>query len=575
MEKIQKDATVDDAKPNYRGVKAMPYIIGNESFEKLGTIGTTTNLLVYLTTVFNLSSITSTNIVNIFNGSANFATLIGAFLADTYFGRYAALGFSSVASFLGMLVLTLTAAITELHPPHCAPGTNCDGPTTGQFIFLLGGFALLVVGAGGIRPCNLAFGADQFNPETALGKRGITSFFNWYYFTFTFAMMISVTFIVYVQANINWAIGLAIPAFLMFLSTSVFFIGTKIYVVVKPEGSPLVSVVQVIAAAVKKRNLKESGLAMFDYVPSKSINSRLPCTDQFRFLNKAAIKTEQDQINADGSAANPWQLSSLQQVEQVKCIMRIIPIWISGIMYYIIVVIMQQNYVVFQALQMDRYITSMQNGFQIPAASTIIFSMLVITIWLPFYDRLIVPKLRKQTGKEGGITVLQKIGIGMAISVITMIVSGVIEEKRRVLALRSGQFISPMSWAWLVPQLVVAGLSEAFTMVGLVEFYYKQVPENMRSMGGAFLFCGLAISSYLGSFLVSIIHRVTARAATGNWLAEDLNKGRLDYVYYLVAALELVNFVYFLACARWYRYKESCGNPDVGAEGKLAEKLGV
>ena len=73
---------------------------GNETFEKLGTIGTLANLLVYLTTVFNMSNITATNIINIFNGSASLATLPGAFLCDTYFGRYKTLGFSTFASFL-------------------------------------------------------------------------------------------------------------------------------------------------------------------------------------------------------------------------------------------------------------------------------------------------------------------------------------------------------------------------------------------------------------------------------------------------------------------------------------------
>lgn len=73
---------------------------GNETFEKLGTIGSSSNLLVYLTSVFHLKSITATNIVNIFNGTCNFGTLLGAFLSDTYFGRYNILGFASVSSFL-------------------------------------------------------------------------------------------------------------------------------------------------------------------------------------------------------------------------------------------------------------------------------------------------------------------------------------------------------------------------------------------------------------------------------------------------------------------------------------------
>lgn len=73
---------------------------GNETFEKLGAIGTLSNLLVYLTAVFNLTHITATTLINVFNGTTNFATLLGAFLSDTYFGRYKTLGFASIMSFL-------------------------------------------------------------------------------------------------------------------------------------------------------------------------------------------------------------------------------------------------------------------------------------------------------------------------------------------------------------------------------------------------------------------------------------------------------------------------------------------
>lgn len=189
----------------------------------------------------------------------------------------------------GMLVLTLTAAIPSLHPPKCT-GTGesiiCSGPTAWQMTFLLSSFALLIIGASGIRPCNLAFGADQFNPKLDSGRKGINSFFNWYYFTFTFAMMISITIIVYVQADVNWAIGLAIPTFLMFLSCAFFFVGTRIYVRVKPGGSPLTSVVQVIVAATRKKQQTlppQPWLSMFNYVSAKSINSKLPYTEQFRY----------------------------------------------------------------------------------------------------------------------------------------------------------------------------------------------------------------------------------------------------------------------------------------------------
>ncbi|KDP45400.1 hypothetical protein JCGZ_09649 [Jatropha curcas] len=562
----KNDSNIDD-KPeiNYAGIKAMPFIIGNESFEKLGTIGSSQNLVVYLTTVFNMKSVKATTFINVFNGTASIATLVGAFLSDTYFGRYNSLGFASVASFLGMLVLMLTAAIPNLHPPKCAAGesnSNCISPTPWQFAFLLSAFGFLVIGAGGIRPCNLAFGADQFNPNTESGKKGISSFVNWYFITYTVAVMVSATAIVYVQSDVSWAIGLAIPAFLMFLSCTVFFLGTRIYVIVKPQGSPLTSVAQVLVAAAKKQSLKlpqNPAASLFNFIPSKSLNSKLPHTNQFRFLDKAAIITSDSEINLDGSAKNPWRLCSIQQVEEVKCWVRIFPLWASAIIFHL-PLIQQQTYPVLQALQLDRRLGT--SGFKIPAATYTIFTMLTLTVWIPIYDRIVVPYLQRLTGKEGGFTLLQRMGIGIILSILCMLVSGLVEEHRRNLAFnkptlgiaQKGGKISSISGMWLVPQLAISGLAEGFNYVAQIEFYYKQFPENMRSIAQSFFFASQAISSYLSGFLVSIVHQITSGTATGDWLAEDLNEGKLDYFYYMIGVFEIVNLMYFLVCAKWYRY---------------------
>ncbi|XP_075096958.1 protein NRT1/ PTR FAMILY 2.10-like isoform X2 [Nicotiana tabacum] len=463
-----------------------------------------------------------------------------------------------------MLVLTLSAAISRMHPPVCGnqEAASCVGPTTKQMTFLLIGFGLLVIGSSGIRPCNLAFGADQFDPNTAPGRKGISSFFNWYYFSLTFAMMVSLTVIVYVQSNISWSLGLAIPTIMMFLSCALLFAGTKIYVRMVPKGSPLSSVEQVFVAAFKKRHLQlaeQPCVALFNYVSSDSLNSKLCYTDQFRFLNKAAIRTPEDEINSDGSAADPWRLCSIQQVEEVKCLLRVVPIWVAGTVYYLSVV-QQQNYVIFQAFQSNRQLG--HNHFRIPPASFIVFPFLCISIWLPIYDRILLPWLRKFTRKEDGITLLQKMGIGMFISIITMIISAIVEDRRRSLALTRPTLgitqekgaISSLSGLWLIPQMTLSGLTEALTLFSESEFFYKQCPENMRSIAGSFLFVGMAGSSYLSSLFSSVVHK------TSNWLAEDLNKGRLDYFFYLIAVLQILNLGYFLLCAKWYKYKEAGSN---------------
>lgn len=253
----------------------------------------------------------------------------------------------------------------------------------------------------------------------------------------------------------------------------------------------------------------------------------------------------------------------MQQVEELKCIVRLIPIWISGIIYYIVLV-QVQNYVVFQALQSDRRPIRAVD-FKIPAATYNVITMITLTIWIPVYDRILVPVLRLVTKKEAGITILQRIGVGTLLGIVTMIISALVESHRRRLSYSS----SSMSGNLLIPQLVMAGLSEGFSIIAFVEFFYKQFPANMRSLGASFLLCGFAISSYLSSFLISVVDRTTREGERGGgWLAEDLNHGRLDYFYYMVAGLEVVNLVYFLVCAKWYKYSN---NPSDSR--KMEERL--
>lgn len=182
-------------------------------------------------------------------------------------------------------MILLTAAIPSLHPVACGNKISCEGPSVGQILFLLMGLGFLVVGAGGIRPCNLAFGADQFNPKSESGKKGINSFFNWYFFTFTFAQIISLTAVVYIQSNVSWTIGLIIPVALMFLACVIFFAGDRLYVKVKASGSPLAGIARVIAAAIKKRGLKpvkQPWVNLYNHIPSNYANTTLKYTDQFR-----------------------------------------------------------------------------------------------------------------------------------------------------------------------------------------------------------------------------------------------------------------------------------------------------
>ncbi|KAI9125057.1 hypothetical protein K1719_003673 [Acacia pycnantha] len=88
------------------------------------------------------------------------------------------------------------------------------------------------------------------------GKKGINSFFNWYYTTFTLVLLVTPTVVVYIQDSVSWKIGFGIPTLFLFLSIIVFFVGKRIYVHAKPKGSSFSGIAQVLAAAYRKRQLE-------------------------------------------------------------------------------------------------------------------------------------------------------------------------------------------------------------------------------------------------------------------------------------------------------------------------------
>lgn len=104
----------------YRGWGAMPYIIGNETFEKLGTLGTSSNLLVYLTAVFHMPSVDAAALLNAFNGTTSLAPIAGAFLSDAFLGRYSTLAFASIASLL------VCPSVPPSVPPISPPANVCS-----------------------------------------------------------------------------------------------------------------------------------------------------------------------------------------------------------------------------------------------------------------------------------------------------------------------------------------------------------------------------------------------------------------------------------------------------------------
>jgi hypothetical protein len=75
---------------------------------------------------------------------------------------------------------------------------------------------------------------------------------------------------------------------------------------------------------------------------------------------------------------------------------------------------------------------------------------------------------------------------------------------------------------------------QVLASIGQLEFFYDQAPDVMRSCSMALQLLSVAIGSYLSGALVTIVSVFSDRLGC-DWLPQDLNYGRLDLFFLLLA----------------------------------------
>ncbi|KAF7825569.1 protein NRT1/ PTR FAMILY 8.1-like [Senna tora] len=558
-----KDGTVDinknPANKKKSGKwKACRFILGNECCERLAYYGMSTNLVNYLQQQFGQGNAAAANNVTTWSGTCYITPLIGAFFADAYLGRYWTIAIFSIVYVIGMVLLTLSAIAPGLKP-SCNDG-SCH-PTSGQTAACFIALYLIALGTGGIKPCVSSFGADQFDETDEKERKKKSSFFNWFYFSINIGALIASSFLVWIQMNVGWGWGFGVPAVAMIIAIIFFFCGSRLYRLQIPGGSPLTRICQVIVAACRKLRVQVPADKSFLYetadMESNIKGSRkLDHTNNIKFLDKASVEIQSDTLKGSPS---PWRLCTVTQVEELKAIIRLLPVWALLIVFATVYSQMNTMFVL-QGNTMDQHIGP---NFKIPSASLSLFDTLSVIFWAPVYDLMIVPYARKFTGHERGFTQLQRIGIGLVISIFSMIVAGILEVVRLGIVRRNNYYdreYIPMTIFWQVPQYFLVGCAEVFANIGQLEFFYGEAPDAMRSLCSALSLTTMALGNYLSTLLVTIVTKVTTRHGKLGWIPDNLNRGNLDYFYWLLSILSFLNFVVYVWVAKRYKYKNVAGH---------------
>lgn len=509
-------------------------------------------MIVYLQDVLHGDSASNVTAVNSWAGVSYLMPLLGAAVADSYWGKYKTVLIGLSISVVGMAMVTTSATLPSLRPPPCSLGAYCAPATLSQELVFFSGIYLCGAGIGASKAVFISFAAEQFDDEDGDGKNesgpeAKASYFSWYYAVANVAMLTAGTLLVWVEDKVSWGLGYGICASFVAVAVVGLAATAPMYRLVPPSGSPLKGVLQVLVAFYRKVHLTmpDDATELYEEDGVKNpllhpLHERLQHTEQFRCLDKAAIVTAEDLEGGDLN--RPWRLCTVTQVEELKTLLRLIPIWLTSAVYFVANTQAQTTFVQ-QGTKTDSHIAG--GAASVPAASLTSIETVLVAAYVTLYNRAVLPSV--------AFTPLQLMGLGHATAAGAVAVAACTEARR--LRMARDQGAAQMGIAWLLPQYAVMAVSDASLSVGQMQFFYDQSPETMRGASTAFYFLSISLGNLINSQLVTLVASITSAGGRTGWLPPELDDGHLDYYFVLVVAITLLNFAVFVALAKNYTFK--------------------
>ncbi|KAI3876371.1 hypothetical protein MKW98_021223 [Papaver atlanticum] len=511
-------------KEKHGGTRASIFIHFLVVITSLTFIGNVFNMILYFTQTMHMDIGTSISTITIIIGVTFGFALVGGFFSDSYITRFTGILIFGPIQFSGYVLLALQAHIPALQPPPCnmfAPSSNCEQVHGYNAAIFYGGLYLLAFGEGCLRANLASLGGDQFDEDDPTD--------------------VYITLLVGIQENKGWNLAFTLSAGWTILGVVVVASGFSFYRNLIPTSSPLTRMLQVLVDAFRKRKLQFPENDEEIYLENNKEDNVGEFLQHTVWRDKASI--------SDGKKGN-WHLCSVSQVEEIKIVLRILPVFLSATICYSPVFLVQTL-----SVQQGTTMNTKLGAINVPPASLFVIPIFFQLVILVIYDRVFVPFARRITGFPTGITHLQRIGVGFIAAIIATFFGAVFERKRKAVAEDHGLLDSggqvPMSVMWLSYQFFATGIVDVTSFVGLLEFFNTEVSRGMKSLGTAMFWCNFGLASLLGSFLVDLANKATRRHGALGWLdGNNLNRGYLDRFYWFLTILGVVAFMNYLFWAR-------------------------
>ncbi|CAD6265849.1 unnamed protein product [Miscanthus lutarioriparius] len=562
------------------GMRAAVFILVFQASQTMALAAVGSNLITFVFGELHFPLSQAANVVTNFVGTVFILSPLGGFLSDSYAGCFRTLLPFAAVELAGLVLLAVQAHLPQLKSAPCNMLTmagSCERASGFKAAIFFVALYLVALGTGCVMPNMTTYGGDQFAGavEKDASKR-LSTYFNLSYFGYCVAEVVALTAVVWAQTRFGMAIGFGLAAAALGAGLVTLVSGAVLYRNKPPRGSVIFTPIArvFVAAFSKRKQICPSGSSNPAHTaagdPAVVDGGDFRHANKFRFLDKACIRDAADTV-----PESEWRLCTAAEVQQTKTLLAVLPI-VACTVVTNTVLAQLQTFSVQQGSVMDTRLAPGSSSFRIPPASLQAIPYAMLLALVPAYELLLVPLTRRLTGTRSGITPLQRIGVGLCLVALSMASAAAVEHRRRDAAVSSGGG-HQLSVLWLVPQFFVFGVSELFTNVGLMEFFYKQAAAagamQMQAFFMAFFYCSFSFGFFLSSVLVSLVNRITARGGRRGWLGDnDLNKDRLDLFYWVLAALSVLNFFCYLLCARWYNSGAGGSESDEAAPGEVASE---
>ena len=205
--------------PTTKMPAGVPYILTNETSERLAFYGMSSILVVFMTQYLMgrngvlavMADESAREWFHWFTAAVYLISIFGAVVSDIWLGK-----FKTIISFS----LVYCAGFFILAWDHTRLG-------------LAGGLVLIAIGSGVIKPCVSANVGDQFGPSN---KHLIEKMYSWFYLSINFGAAISMYLCPWLLDKYGPTVGFGVPAVSMVIATTAYWLGRHRLVNIPPAG---------------------------------------------------------------------------------------------------------------------------------------------------------------------------------------------------------------------------------------------------------------------------------------------------------------------------------------------------